>query len=319
MSFSSPGFSAARHSRVEWRAAESRNTAERSPTRAMAENIHNVTAANFRDIVLEGSRSVPVLVDFWADWCQPCRMLTPILAKLADEYRDKLVLAKVNTEAERDLAAHFGVRSLPTVKLFRNGQVADEFLGALPESEIRAFLDRHIPRESDAVLARALQRAQQGDLRGAIQMVRQAQAADPGNHRALFALARLQAVAGELEAAEKALSELPAAEQSKPEVTALRAQIRLERQLAGAPSAEQLAARLATDPADSEVQYQLALRKALARDYEGALELLMTLMMRDRAYGDDAARKAMLEVFDALGGAGDLVKRYRSRLFNILH
>ncbi len=285
----------------------------------MAENIHTVTAANFRDIVLAPSRSVPVLVDFWADWCQPCRVLMPILAKLVDEYGGKFVLAKVDTEQERDLAAHFAVRSLPTVKLFRNGQMVDEFLGALPEAEIRAFLDRHIPRESDAVLAKALQRAQQGDLRGAITMVRQAQAADPGNHRALFALARLQTVAGQLEAAEQALAQLPVGEQSKPEVTALRAQIGFERRLQGTPSAEQLTARLHTDPTDSEAQYQLAARKVLAKDYEGALDLLMTLMQRDRDYGGDAPRKAILEVFAILGGAGDLVKRYRTRMFNLLH
>ncbi len=285
----------------------------------MAENIHTLTAANFRDIVLNGSRSVPVLVDFWADWCQPCRVLMPILAKLAEEYRGKFVLAKVNTEEERDLAAHFGVRSLPTVKLFRNGQAVDEFLGALPESEIRAFLDKHIPRESDAVLAPALQRAQQGDLPGAIELINQARAADPGNPRTLFALARLQSAGGDYEAAEQTLAQLPPTEQSKPEVTTLRAQIALERQVRGAPGAEQLSARLQADPADSEAQYQLAIRKVLAKDYEAALDLLMSLMQRDRAYGEDAARKTMLEVFALLGGAGDIVKRYRTRMFNLMH
>jgi putative thioredoxin len=286
---------------------------------ADSSHVYTATAQTFRDLVVEGSRSVPVLVDFWADWCQPCRMLMPMLAKLAEEYGGKFIVAKVNTEEEQELAAHFGVRSLPTVKLFRNGQPVDEFMGALPESQIRAFLDRHIPRESDALVARAYERAQQGDLDGALGLVRQARESDPGNARALFALAQLQAAAGDLDAAEASVSELPSEERDKPEVSAFRAQLLFERIARDAPPAEVLEASLEADPADGDAQYRLAARRVLAGDHEAALELLLALTLRDRAFGDDAARKAMLEVFGMLGAGSELAKRYRTRLFNALH
>lgn len=286
---------------------------------ADSSHVHTATAQNFRDLVIEGSRSVPVLVDFWADWCQPCRMLMPILAKLAQEYGGKFVVAKVNTEEERELAAHFGVRSLPTVKLFKDGQPVDEFMGALPESEIRAFLDRHIPRASDALVAQAYGRVQQGDLEGALALVDRAREEDPGNPRALFALARLQAATGDLEAAEASLAGLPAEEQDKPEVSGFRAQLLFEGIVRNAPPAADLEARLQSDPADSDARYRLAARRVLAGDYERALELLLDLMLRDRAYGEDAARKAMLEVFGMLGPGSELAKRYRTRMFNALH
>jgi putative thioredoxin len=286
---------------------------------ADSSHVHTATAQNFRDLVIEGSRSVPVLVDFWADWCQPCRMLMPILAKLAEEYGGKFVVAKVNTEEERDLAAHFGVRSLPTVKLFKDGQPVDEFMGALPESEIRAFLDPHIPRASDALVAQAYARVQEGDPEAALALVRRAREEDPGNSRALFALARLQAATGDLEAAGTSLAELPAEEQDKPEVSGFRALLMFERIVRDAPPAGDLRERLQADPEDSDARYRLAARQVLAGDYEEALELLLGLMLRDRAYGEDAARKAMLEVFGMLGPGSELSKRYRSRMFNALH
>jgi putative thioredoxin len=286
---------------------------------AEAANVYDVTAENFREKVVERSRSVPVLVDFWADWCQPCRILMPVLAKLADELGGKLAVAKVDTEEQRELAAHFGVRSLPTVKLFKDGRPVDEFMGALPESQIRAFLDRHIPRESDALVARAYDLVQRGDLEEALSLVRQASDSDPDNPRALFALARLQAASGDLEAAEASLARLPAEERDAPEVSAFRGQLVFERLARDAPPTAALEASLAANPADSESQYRLAARRVIAGDYEGALDLLLSLMLRDRAYGDDAARRAMLEVFGILGAGSGLAKRYRARMFNALH
>ncbi len=123
----------------------------------MADSIYSVTvtAENFQSIILDGSFERPVLVDFWAEWCAPCRMLMPILAKLADEYRGRFLLAKVDTEDQQALAAQLGIRSLPTVMLFKSGRPVDQFMGALPESQVREFLDRHIPRASDGFLEQA--------------------------------------------------------------------------------------------------------------------------------------------------------------------
>ena len=144
-------------------------------------HIFDVTAENFQQIVVNGSFEAPVLVDFWAEWCQPCKMLMPLLAKLAEEYGGKFILAKINTEEQQALAGQFGIRSIPTVKLFLQGAEIDEFAGALPETEIRAFLDRHLPRESDGVASADEQLSAAGDEQGALDALAPAQAADPDN------------------------------------------------------------------------------------------------------------------------------------------
>jgi len=285
----------------------------------MAEIARAATADNFREIVVQASHSVPVLVDFWADWCQPCHILMPVLAKLAEDYSGKLVLAKVDTEAERELAARYGVRSLPTLKLFKDGEVIDEIIGALPESQIRAFLDRHIPRESDTLVARARDLAEAGDLDAALALARQARESDPGNPRVLLALASVQTASGDPRSALDSLARLPEDEQTKPEVMQLRVRLGLEVALGQAPTEETLSQRLEADPSDSEACHQLALRKLLAGEHEAALEFLLSLMARDRAYGDDAARKTLLQAFSLLGGESELVRRYRVRLFDLLH
>ncbi|MCU7807625.1 MAG: thioredoxin [Candidatus Thiodiazotropha sp. (ex Semelilucina semeliformis)] len=279
----------------------------------------DVTAENFQQVVLETSMSRPVLVDFWAEWCNPCKSLMPTLAKLADEYQGKFILAKVNTEEQQQLAAHFGIKSIPCVKLFLNGQMVDEFLGALPEPEIRSFIDKHIPRESDGLLAQADQLLIQGDADGAGSLIQQAAEMDPGSPKVMLANARYLAAIGKLDEAEQQLQALPKEEQENPEVAAMLARIQFDRSTADNPPAESLEQRLKENPADSEALHQLATHKIMQNDYEGALELLLTLLQKNRDYGDDAARKDMLRIFELLGGQGDLVKRYRNRMFNALH
>lgn len=143
--------------------------------------IHNVGMQNFQQLVLEKSMAKPVLVDFWADWCQPCQTIMPMLTKLAEEYGGKFELAKVNADAEQELAAHFGIKSLPTMKLFYQGQLVDERMGALPESEIRAMLDKHIVSETDQLMQAAMSAYQQGQTEAALEMLNQALAKDPDN------------------------------------------------------------------------------------------------------------------------------------------
>ncbi len=230
-------------------------------TMADSPYVVDVTAENFDRIVLKGSNRQPVLVDYWADWCAPCRMLTPILDALADELDGKLLVAKINTEEQRELAARYNIRSLPTVKLFKGGEPVDEFMGALPESEIRAFLDRHLERESDKLLLKAETLLAQGETKQAVDLLEQALSTDPGNPRTLIAYARVKVQLGNFEAALQTLDGLPLDQQGHPEVQALRARIMFDQVVRDAPAMEQLRELLAVNPDDSEARYQLAARQ----------------------------------------------------------
>ncbi|MBG7601890.1 MAG: thioredoxin [Gammaproteobacteria bacterium] len=277
-----------------------------------------VTAKNFQAVILEGSMQQPVLVDFWADWCQPCKTLMPMLAKLADEYQGAFLLAKINTEEQQELAGQFQIRSIPACKLFVNGQMADEFTGALPEEQIRAFLDKHIPRESDNLVEQAQQLLQQGDADAAADLIAQALKENPANSSAIIAFAQLKASIGESDAAQQALDSLPEDEQKKPEVAAMRAQIVFDEVTINAPPLEELEKIVAADAGNSEARYQLAAQLVMHNQLEAALDQLMVLLQKDRGYGDDAARKAMIRVFDILG-EHPIATKYRSRMFGLLH
>lgn len=279
--------------------------------------IIDVTRENYAQ-VMQTSFEVPVLLDFWAAWCQPCQVLMPILAKLADEYEGKFLLGKLNTEEEQEIAAQFGIRSIPTVKLFRDGQPVDEFMGALPENAVREFIDRHVARASDLQVAEALKELASGNAAGAIVLLDEARQSDPDNTRVTLALAKAQAAAGEAEAAEATLDSLPPDQRDTPEVAALRSHLFFEGKAAGAPAAGELESRLEKDPADSEARFQLALRKVVERDYDAALEMFLQLMQKDRDYGDDAGRLGLLQVFELLGD-DPRVYVYRRRMASLLH
>ncbi len=280
--------------------------------------IVEITNNNYQSDIIERSRQVPVLVDFWAPWCQPCQMLMPVLASLAEQYQGKFILAKINTEDQQELAAQFGIRSIPTVKLFRNGEAVDEFAGALPESEIRKFLDKHIPRESDALVDQAEQLLLQGDIDNALTLLEQAKASDPANSNIDIALAQAYAAAGNAEKALEITDQLPAEFQDKPEIQVLRGLLFFEQLLDGAPSESELQERLNRDDNDSEARYLLAAQYVVNQRYEDAAQALLELMRKDRNYGDDAARKALLKLFDILGD-DPLAPRYRSRMMSLIY
>ena len=279
--------------------------------------IIDVTRDNYQQ-VMEASFKVPVLIDFWASWCQPCQVLMPVLARLAEEYQGKFLLGKLNTEEEQEIAAQFGIRSIPNVKLFRNGQPVDEFMGALPEGEVRQFLDRHVARESDLQVAAAREQLAAGNVAGAIVLLDEAREADPGNARVTLALAEAQVASGDIAAAEATLDSLPPSELDKPEVASLRSHLYFEGQVAEAPATPELAAKLEANPDDHEARFQLALRKVVEQDYDAAIELLLELMQKDRSFGDDAARNGLLKVFELLGD-DPRVGQYRRRMASLLH
>lgn len=278
----------------------------------------DVAEADFMQQVVDASMQQPVLVDFWATWCQPCQVLKPILEKLADEYQGKFLLAKVNTEEAQQLAMQFGIRSIPTIKLFKNGEPVDEFMGALPEPEIRAFLDRHIPRESDALIDKADLLLAEEKTDEAMELVKQANQMDPQNSRALIAYARICAIQGNFDEAKTVLDALPAEAAESPEVTALKAQMEFDNIASQGESVAALQARLQDDPNDSEARYQLAAQQVMNGQTEDALDNLLAIMRLDVNFNDGAAKQMMFKIFDTLGDH-PLVANYRRKMMSLIY
>jgi putative thioredoxin len=281
--------------------------------------IHNVSLQDFQRVVLEKSMEKPVLVDFWADWCQPCQTIMPMLAKLADEYGGKFELAKVNADQEQELAAHFGIKSLPTMKLFFQGKIADERLGAVPESDIRAMLDKHIVSESQQLMQTAMMAYQQGHAEQAMEMLNNALAKDPDNAELKVTIAQLVHARGDTDSATALLDSLDEDGSKLDGAIKLRAEIKLAKQLADLPALDEIEQRLAKDPKDLEALLQKSRHLTARGDYENAMECLLAIMRIDRGYQDDIGRVSLLELFDLLGGEHPSVQAYRRKLFTLLH
>jgi putative thioredoxin len=278
----------------------------------------DTTFESFAADVLDASNEVPVLVDFWASWCGPCKQLMPVLTKLAEEYAGGFKLAKVNIDEQQQLAQQFRVRSVPTVKVVKNGQVVDEFLGAQPESQIRALLNKYVVRESDKRMAEVLERYNNGDLNAKQDMIKIVNS-DPHNNnlRLLYVDVLMREKA--YDDARAILQSLPADVRQQPEVAGLLGRLEFLNSASGAADEASLLANIEKDPADCETRYQLSSFYITQARYSEALDQLLEIMKRDRKYGDDAGRKGMLKVFDMLGGQGELVSRYRQKMAALLY
>ncbi|VXC20098.1 thioredoxin [Pseudomonas sp. 9Ag] len=283
--------------------------------------IFDVTSANFEQLVLENSFHKPVLVDFWAEWCAPCKALMPLLAKITEEYQGQLVLAKVNCDIEQDVVARFGVRSLPTVVLFKDGQPVDGFAGAQPESAIRAMLEPHVqaPAAPEADLLETAQALfAEGRISDAENLLKQLLAEDNENAAALILYARCLAERGELGEAELVLDAVKG-DEHKQALAGARAQLTFLRQAADLPEVADLKSRLAQDAEDDEAAYQLAIQQLARQQHEAALDGLLKLFVRNRGYADGLPHKTLLQVFDLLGSDHPLVTTYRRKLYQALY
>ncbi|NMX94036.1 MULTISPECIES: thioredoxin [unclassified Pseudomonas] len=283
--------------------------------------IFDVTTATFDQAVIENSFHKPVLVDFWAEWCAPCKALMPLLAQIAESYQGELLLAKVDCEAEQDVVARFGIRSLPTVVLFKDGQPVDGFAGAQPESTIRALLEPHVQMPPPAQ-ADPLEQAQALFAEGRISEAEAVLVAllgeDNTNAGALILYARCLAERGELGEAQTVLDAVKS-DAHKAALAGAKAQITFLRQAADLPDAADLKARLAQNPQDDEAAYQLAVQQLARQQYDAALEGLLKLFIRNRSYNEGLPHKTLLQVFELLGNDHPLVTVYRRKLFAALY
>ncbi len=284
--------------------------------------IRDVTEAEFMTEVIEASREVPVIVDFWAPWCGPCKTLGPVLEAAVTAARGKVRMAKVNVDESQTIAAQLRIQSIPTVYAFWQGKPVDGFQGAVPGSEIKAFIDRLTGLAGDGGLSEALDAADEMLAEGAAVDAAETFAAilgeEPENARAYGGLVRAHLALGNAEQAEGFLASVPAAIAAAAEVEAARAQLALSRQAENAGPVAELLDRVLARPDDHQARFDLALALHAAGKVDGAVEELLDLARRDSGWNDGAAKKQLFTIFDALKPNDPIVLNGRRKLSSIL-
>jgi len=283
-----------------------------------ANYIVEVDESNAQTLLIEESLKRPVVVDFWADWCGPCKQLMPILEKLAAEYQGAFLLAKVNADEQQMLAQQLGVRSLPTVMVIKDGQPVDGFSGAQPESAVRDMLDKHLPSPQADSLAEAEQLLAEGDIPGALALYRGAWEDSGQKPEFTMAYAGALITANRLDEAETLLSDIKLVDQDV-RYEQLVAQIELQRQAARSPEIEALETSLASDEQNHEIRIKLAVQLSSHGQYREALEHLLVVLRVDRDWGNGEAKRVYLDMIATIGKGDPLAAEYQRKLFSLLY
>lgn len=279
----------------------------------------DVNEQDFQSKVLAKSYEVPVVVDFWAPWCGPCRMLGPVLEQLAEEFGGRFILAKVNTDQNQGLAMRYGIQGIPAVKAFRNGQIVAEFVGAQPKPVVRRFIEQLIPSPEDEKIAEAQRLASQGFDERAEALFREVLEHNPDHWDGALAFATFLVNRGRFDEAREVLARIPEETPQGQRAAQLLAEIAIKEQAAQGPGEDELRARLAENPDDVEAHFALASLLSAQERYDEALAEFLEVVKRDRSYKDDGARKAMLAIFEKLGDDHPLTQKYRSQLAMFLY
>ncbi len=290
---------------------------------AAANLIKDTTTQTFMKDVIEESKRQPVLIDFWAPWCGPCKQLTPILEKAVKAAKGKVKLVKMNIDEHPAIPGQMGIQSIPAVIAFVNGQPADGFMGAVPESQVAAFIDKLAKNAPGGDgLAEALKEAEallnEGDPSSAAQIYAQVLGEDPENIAALAGLARCYAETGAVEQATQTLAMVPESKRNDPAVKAVQAILDLAEQAKSVGPITELEQKVAADPLDHQARFDLATALNAGGDRTAATDHLLAIVKRDRKWNDDGARKQLVQFFEAWGPTDEATAEGRRRLSSIL-
>lgn len=282
------------------------------------QTVASITIENAQSLLIEESFKRPVLVDFWADWCAPCKALMPILEKLAKEYEGAFLLAKVNADTENMIAGQFGVRSLPTVMLIKDGQPLDGFVGAKSEAEVRELLAKYLPKPWEAALAQARVLIDAGDSQGALPLLRQVYEESGRAPQVACLLAQQLIELNRTDEAETILKSVKMADQDALYEQVM-AQLQLKQQAAKTPELAALEEACAQQPENLDLAYQLALQMHQEAMHRPALELLLRILQKNRNFAEGAVRKTMTDIIASLGKGDPLAVEFQRKLFTLLY
>ena len=281
-------------------------------------NVVDIDQNNAQQYLIDESFNRPVVVDFWADWCAPCKQLMPLLEKLADEYSGAFLLAKINADEQQGISQQLGVRSLPTVMVFKDGQPVDGFAGAQPETAVREMLQKHLPSPWDAQIAEATELLNQDDTSGALALLRAAWEESDKLLDITLAYAGALVEANRLDEAEEVLNEVRLVDQDALHEQ-LMAQIELKREARKSPEIEALESELASDESNHSVRVKLAVQLTTGAHYRDALEHLLVVLRADRDWNNGEAKRLYLDTIASIGKGDPLAAEYQRKLFSILH